>query len=227
MRVYIVLEAYREHVAEREALGIPPKPLTAEQTAGLVELLKNPPAGEEETLVYLLENRIPPGVDEAAYVKAAFLSAIAQGEATSPLVSREYAVKLLGMMQGGYNIETLVELLDDSALAELAGERLLDDERYAGALVRQLASRGQGPSRIRQQLTEAGICAEQASRALDEGPDWHALAREGRLRKFGAEPPADWPSRARQMRFLQYRGFSNDHIGTCLDDAPGVPDSDS
>jgi len=119
-----VLEAYREHVAEREALGIPPKPLNAEQTAALVDLLKNPPAGEEETLVYLLENRIPPGVDEAAYVKAAFLSAIAKGEASSPLVSKEYAVKLLGMMQGGYNIETLVELLDNSELAELAGEQL-------------------------------------------------------------------------------------------------------
>src|SRR5690554_940003 len=124
MRVHIVLEAYREHVAEREALGIPPKPLTAEQTAALVDLLKTPPAGEEETLVYLLENRIPPGVDEAAYVKAAFLSAIVKGEATSPLISKEYAVKLLGMMQGGYNIETLVELLDDSELAELAGEQL-------------------------------------------------------------------------------------------------------
>ncbi|KAE8546056.1 MULTISPECIES: bifunctional aconitate hydratase 2/2-methylisocitrate dehydratase [Marinobacter] len=119
-----MLEAYREHVAEREALGIPPKPLNAEQTAALVDLLKNPPAGEEETLVYLLENRIPPGVDEAAYVKAAFLSAIAKGEASSPLVSKEYAVKLLGMMQGGYNIETLVELLDNSELAELAGEQL-------------------------------------------------------------------------------------------------------
>ncbi|WP_091990770.1 bifunctional aconitate hydratase 2/2-methylisocitrate dehydratase [Marinobacter gudaonensis] len=119
-----MLEAYREHVAEREALGIPPKPLNAEQTAALVELLKNPPAGEEETLVYLLENRIPPGVDEAAYVKAAFLTAVVKGEASSPLVSKEYAVKLLGMMQGGYNIATLVELLDNSELAELAGEQL-------------------------------------------------------------------------------------------------------
>jgi len=119
-----VLEAYREHVAEREALGIPPKPLNPEQVAGLVELLKNPPAGEEETLVYLLENRVPPGVDEAAYVKAAFLSAIVKGEATSPLISKEKAVQLLGMMQGGYNIETLVELLDDSELAKLAGEEL-------------------------------------------------------------------------------------------------------
>jgi len=119
-----VLEAYREHVAEREALGIPPKPLNAEQTAVLVELLKNPPAGEEETLVYLLENRIPPGVDEAAYVKAAFLTAIVKDEAASPLLSKQKAVELLGMMQGGYNIATLVDLLDDAELAELAGEKL-------------------------------------------------------------------------------------------------------
>ena len=119
-----MLEAYREHVAEREALGIPPKPLNAEQTAALVELLKNPPAGEEETLVDLLENRVPPGVDEAAYVKAAFLSAIVKGEAVSPLIDKKKAVQLLGMMQGGYNIATLVNLLDDSELAELAGEEL-------------------------------------------------------------------------------------------------------
>jgi len=124
MRVHIVLEAYREHVAEREALGIPPKPLNAEQTAALVDLLKNPPAGEEDTLVYLLENRVPPGVDEAAYVKAAFLTAIVKGEASSPLLDKPTAVKLLGMMQGGYNIATLVDLLDDSELAELAGEQL-------------------------------------------------------------------------------------------------------
>jgi len=119
-----VLEAYREHVAEREALGIPPKPLNPEQTAGLIELLKNPPAGEEATLVDLLENRVPPGVDEAAYVKAAFLTAIVKGEATSPLIDKKKAVQLLGMMQGGYNIATLVDLLDDSELAELAGEEL-------------------------------------------------------------------------------------------------------
>ena len=119
-----MLEAYREHVAEREALGIPPKPLNPEQVADLVELLKNPPAGEEETLVYLLENRVPPGVDEAAYVKAAFLSAIVKGEASSPLIDKKKAVQLLGMMQGGYNIETLVDLLDDSELAELAGKEL-------------------------------------------------------------------------------------------------------
>ncbi|MBS8241505.1 bifunctional aconitate hydratase 2/2-methylisocitrate dehydratase [Marinobacter lipolyticus] len=119
-----MLEAYREHVAERAALGIPPKPLNAEQTAALVELLKNPPAGEENTLVDLLENRIPPGVDEAAYVKAAFLTAIVKGETASPLLDKPKAVKLLGMMQGGYNIATLVDLLDDAELAELAGEQL-------------------------------------------------------------------------------------------------------
>ncbi|WP_152207021.1 bifunctional aconitate hydratase 2/2-methylisocitrate dehydratase [Marinobacter changyiensis] len=119
-----MLEAYREHVAERAAQGIPPKPLNAEQTAALVELLKNPPAGEEETLVYLLENRVPPGVDEAAYVKAAFLSALAKSETTCTLIDKQTAVKWLGMMQGGYNIAALVELLDDSDLAELAGEQL-------------------------------------------------------------------------------------------------------
>ena len=119
-----MLEAYRKHVAERAALSIPPQPLNAEQAAALVELLKNPPAGEEETLVDLLENRIPPGVDEAAYVKAAFLTAIVKDEAQSPLLNKQKAVQLLGMMQGGYNIETLVDLLDNNELAELAGEQL-------------------------------------------------------------------------------------------------------
>ncbi len=118
-----MLEAYREHVAERAAQGIPPKPLTAEQTAELVELLKNPPAGEEETLVDLLENRIPPGVDEAAYVKAGFLDAIVKGEAESPLVDKKHAVRILGRMQGGYNIHTLLDLLDDEGeLGKLAAE---------------------------------------------------------------------------------------------------------
>lgn len=124
MRVITVLEAYRKHVAERAAQGIVPQPLNAEQTAGLVELLKNPPAGEEEFLVDLITNRVPPGVDEAAYVKAGFLSAIAKGEATSPLISKQRAVELLGTMQGGYNIATMVELLDDAELAAVAAEQL-------------------------------------------------------------------------------------------------------
>ncbi len=119
-----MLEAYRQHVAERAAEGVPPKPLSAEQVSGLVELLKNPPAGEEQVLLDLLENRIPPGVDEAAYVKAGFLTAIVKGEAKSPLVGKPEAVRLLGMMQGGYNIETLVALLDDAELAPLAAAEL-------------------------------------------------------------------------------------------------------
>lgn len=93
-----MLEAYRAHEAERAALGIPAQALNAEQTAGLIELLKNPPAGEEAVLLDLLENRIPPGVDEAAYVKAGFLSAIAKGEETNSLINREDAIRLLGMM---------------------------------------------------------------------------------------------------------------------------------
>ncbi|MDN3526564.1 bifunctional aconitate hydratase 2/2-methylisocitrate dehydratase [Halomonas sabkhae] len=119
-----MLEAYRQHVEERARDGVPPKPLNAEQTAALVELLKNPPAGEEELILDLLTNRVPPGVDEAAYVKAAFLTAIAKGEAESPLIDRIHAVKLLGTMQGGYNIVSLVELLDDAALAGEVGEQL-------------------------------------------------------------------------------------------------------
>ncbi|NGN98166.1 bifunctional aconitate hydratase 2/2-methylisocitrate dehydratase [Grimontia sp. S25] len=119
-----MLEAYRKHVEERAAQGIVPKPLDAEQTAALIELLKNPPAGEESTIVDLLENRIPPGVDEAAYVKACFLSAVAKGEDSSPLISKERAVELLGTMQGGYNIESLVALLDDDALAPISAKAL-------------------------------------------------------------------------------------------------------
>jgi aconitate hydratase 2/2-methylisocitrate dehydratase len=119
-----VLENYRKHVAERAAESIPPKPLNPEQVAGLIELLKNPPAGEEEFLVELLAERVPPGVDEAAYVKAGFLSAIAKGEETCDLISKESAVQLLGNMHGGYNITTLVELLEDDDLVELAAEEL-------------------------------------------------------------------------------------------------------
>ncbi|TCV13445.1 aconitase [Vibrio crassostreae] len=119
-----MLEAYRKHVEERAAEGVVPKPLDAEQVAGLVELLKNPPQGEEEIILDLLENRIPPGVDEAAYVKAGFLTAITKGEVASPLVSKAKAAELLGTMQGGYNIESLVSLLDDAELAPIAVKAL-------------------------------------------------------------------------------------------------------
>jgi len=111
-------------VAERAAMDIPPKPLNAEQVAGLVELLKNPPAGEEQYLLDLITNRVPPGVDEAAYVKAGFLSAVAKGEVECPLIDTLAAVKLLGNMHGGYNIETLVALLVDADLGAQAAEEL-------------------------------------------------------------------------------------------------------
>lgn len=119
-----MLTEYRAHVAEREALGVPPQPLTDAQTADLVELLKNPPAGEEEYLVDLLENRVPAGVDQAAYVKAAFLNAIVKGEANSPPITKERAVYLLGTMLGGYNVAPLVDLLDNAELGGLAAEAL-------------------------------------------------------------------------------------------------------
>ncbi|MCG8051668.1 MAG: bifunctional aconitate hydratase 2/2-methylisocitrate dehydratase, partial [Candidatus Thiodiazotropha endolucinida] len=119
-----MLEAYRQHVAERAEQGIPPLPLNAQQVADLVELLKSPPAGEEETLLDLLTNRVPPGVDDAAYVKAGFLAAVAKGEAASPLVDKAKAVELLGTMLGGYNIQPLIELMDDAELGELAAEQL-------------------------------------------------------------------------------------------------------
>ena len=119
-----MLAAYRAHVAERALENIPAKPLDPEWTAGLVELLKNPPAGEEEFLLDLIANRVPPGVDEAAYVKAGFLSAIVNGEASSPLIDRSAAVTLLGNMHGGYNVATLVALLDDAELATQAAEEL-------------------------------------------------------------------------------------------------------
>ncbi len=119
-----MLSAYRDHVAERAAQGIPPLPLNAEQASALCELLQNPPTGEEEFLLALLRDRIPPGVDQAAYVKAGWLTAIAKGELTSPLVSPAYAVELLGTMVGGYNVQTLIDLLSNDDLGDLAATAL-------------------------------------------------------------------------------------------------------
>ncbi|NRN27244.1 bifunctional aconitate hydratase 2/2-methylisocitrate dehydratase [Photorhabdus heterorhabditis] len=119
-----MLEEYRKHVAERAVQGVVPKPLDAAQAAALVELLKSPPKGEEDFLLDLLINRIPPGVDEAAYVKAGFLAAITKGETTSPLITPERAVELLGTMQGGYNIHPLIDALDNEKLAPIAAKAL-------------------------------------------------------------------------------------------------------
>ena len=119
-----MLQAYRDHVAERAALGIPPLPLTAKQTGELVELLKNPPAGEETTLVELITHRVPAGVDDAAKVKASYLAAVAHGTEKCSLISRAQATELLGTMLGGYNLTPLIDLLDDAAVAGVAAEAL-------------------------------------------------------------------------------------------------------
>ena len=119
-----MLETYRQHVAERAAINIPPKPLSPQQVAELITLLKNPPEGEEQYLVDLISNRVPPGVDEAAYVKAAFLSDIALGNVDCVLIDKITAVDLLGDMHGGYNIETLVSLLKDDELGDHAADEL-------------------------------------------------------------------------------------------------------
>jgi len=121
-----MLEAYRQHAEERAQLGIPPLPLNAQQTSELCELLKNPPEEEKEFLMTLLRDRIPPGVDEAAYVKAAFLTAIAKDEITSPLISHQGAVSLLGTMVGGYNVQSLIDLLKvrDESIASAAANAL-------------------------------------------------------------------------------------------------------
>lgn len=119
-----MLEAYRQHVAERAALGIPPLPLTADQTQELVALLKAPPKGEEEALLELITHRVPAGVDDAAKVKAAFLSAIASGEETCPLIDKVKATELLGTMLGGFNIVPLIHLLKDDTCGATAAEAL-------------------------------------------------------------------------------------------------------
>ncbi len=119
-----MLQTYREHVAQRAALGIPPLPLSAKQTGELIELLKNPPQGEEAMLVDLITHRVPAGVDDAAKVKASYLAAVAHGTEQCPLISREKATELLGTMLGGYNISPLVDLLDDAAVAEVAANGL-------------------------------------------------------------------------------------------------------
>ncbi|HLU15822.1 MAG TPA: bifunctional aconitate hydratase 2/2-methylisocitrate dehydratase [Burkholderiaceae bacterium] len=119
-----MLEAYRQHVAERAALGIPPLPLNAQQTADLVELLKAPPAGEEEYLLDLITHRVPAGVDDAAKVKASYLAAVAHGSEVCPLITPKRATELLGTMLGGYNISALLELLDHAELAPIAADAL-------------------------------------------------------------------------------------------------------
>ncbi|MGI9310098.1 MAG: bifunctional aconitate hydratase 2/2-methylisocitrate dehydratase [bacterium] len=163
-----MLESYAEHVAERAALGIAPKPLDAEQTAQLIELLKSPPSGEfdgrdlagaDSPLVELLSHRVPAGVDQAAYVKAAFLAAIIANETESPLISREQAVDLLGPMHGGYNIEPLIACLDDEPLADEAARALSRTLLMFDAFY-DVAERAQGGNRFAQQVMQSWADAE-------------------------------------------------------------------
>lgn len=119
-----MLESYRQHVAERAALGIPPLPLSAKQTAELIELLKAPPAGEENYLVDLITHRVPAGVDNAAKVKASYLAAVAFGTEKCPLITPEKATELLGTMLGGFNISPLIDLLDNPTLGSIAADAL-------------------------------------------------------------------------------------------------------
>ena len=119
-----MLKAYREHAAERAALGIPPLPLDAKQTAELIDLIKNPPQGEDAFLLDLLTHRVPPGVDDAAKVKASFLSAVAHGDLNVALISKAKATELLGTMVGGYNVKPLIDLLDDKEVGAVAAEGL-------------------------------------------------------------------------------------------------------
>ena len=119
-----MLQAYRHHVAERAALGIPPLPLSATQTGQLIELLKAPPAGEESMLVELITHRVPAGVDDAAKVKASYLAAVAHGTEICTLIDRQRATELLGTMLGGFNISPLIALLDDALVGGAAAAAL-------------------------------------------------------------------------------------------------------
>ena len=119
-----MLKDYKNHVEERLQQGIPPLPLNAEQVSELVDLLKSPPKGEEDYILDLITNRTPAGVDPAAYVKAGFLTAIAKDETSSPLIDKKHATSLLGTMLGGYNVESLIGLLEDEEVGEIAAEGL-------------------------------------------------------------------------------------------------------
>jgi regulatory protein len=153
--------------------------------------------------------------------RAADPAAVRAG-ALAMLSRREYASGELAkaLTRKGYDPAVVAEVL-----AELAGEGLVNDARFAEGLVRILTGRGQGPARVRQALHEAGLPNEAIPTALESAPDWSTLARAVRQRKFGAALPSNWPARARQMRFLQYRGFSKDHIASALDGS-GATDPD-
>ncbi len=224
-----MLETYREHAAERAAQGIPPLPLSAQQTADLIELIKNPPAGEEDFLLDLLVHRVPAGVDEAANVKASYLTALALGSETCALISRARATELLGTMLGGYNISPLIQLLDDAELAPIAADALKktllmfdafhdvkekadNGNQYAQAVLQSWAdgewftSRPEVPESLT--LTVFKVTGETNTDDLSPAPDaWsrpdiplHALAMLKNPRP-GIEP--DEPGKIGPVKYLQ------------------------
>ncbi|TVR65405.1 MAG: bifunctional aconitate hydratase 2/2-methylisocitrate dehydratase [Candidatus Competibacteraceae bacterium] len=224
-----MLDHYRQQAAERTAQGIPALPLDAQQTADLVALLKNPPQGEEDFLLDLLVHRVPAGVDQAAYVKAAFLAAVAKGEAQSPLISRVRATDLLGTMLGGYNIQPLIDLLDDAECApaaakELAHTLLMFDYRHGvkekadagNAHARQVmeswaeaewfVNRGQVPEKVT--VTVFKVTGETNTDDLSPAPDaWsrpdiplHALAML-KMERPGIQP--DEPGKLGPLKLIE------------------------
>jgi regulatory protein len=148
---------------------------------------------------------------------------VPRAEAADPLAVRNTAINLLArrdfatdelrvkLERRGYDHDVV-----GAVMAELTEERILDDARYAANYVGYHAARGQGPLRIAAELSGLGLPDPLIEAALASGPDWQAAAREVRLRKFGPEEPADWTEKARQARFLQYRGFSSDDIRSAL-----------
>eukprot|EP00316_Scyphosphaera_apsteinii_P000534 CAMPEP_0119303886 /NCGR_PEP_ID=MMETSP1333-20130426/5233_1 /TAXON_ID=418940 /ORGANISM="Scyphosphaera apsteinii, Strain RCC1455" /LENGTH=899 /DNA_ID=CAMNT_0007306663 /DNA_START=31 /DNA_END=2730 /DNA_ORIENTATION=+ len=229
------LAGYEKHVAERAQQGIVPLPLGAQQTSDLVKLLEAPPEDEKETLLELLTSRVPPGVDEAAYVKAGFLAAITKGQATSPVLSKTRAVELLGSMQGGYNIQPLIDALDNEELAEGAAAALsklilvfdafndIDDKAKAGNAYAQqviqswadaewFTSRPEVPAKIT--VTVFMVAGETNTDDLSPAPDaWsrpdiplHGLA----MLKFPREGIHDAQA---QIKELKEKGFPLAYVG--------------
>lgn len=153
------LTKYRAHVEERATLGIPPLPLSQAQTTSLIELLQAPPAGEEEFLVGLFVDRIPPGVDNASWVKCEFLTQVAKGEAQSPLIDARRAVEILGTMLGGYNVVSLVQLLDHADLGSLAADQLKKTLLVADAFD-EIAGKAKGGNANAQAVLESWAAAD-------------------------------------------------------------------
>ena len=148
---------------------------------------------------------------------------------TDPEAARAAAIALLArrdLASGDLRVRLAAKGFGDEtaglAVAALAREGVVNDERYAQNYVAYHAARGQGPVRIAALLRGLGMSAALIEGALAGGPDWHALARKARRARFGPQAPSGWPEKARQARFLQYRGFSSDHIRAATGADPDV-----